>query len=154
MLIAFLYLITKFREDGFKMIKALIAILIKLAEARFEKAGVETLILKNESYIKVAKQIWYMIDENFRISTIVEEKLKSKGDLFNEAILKKFPELSQEDVDNLRQAIAGEINQGKEEVINNSEIIKQLTEENSNLKAQNENLLSELNNVKSALPVV
>lgn len=35
------------------MIKALIAILIKLAEARFEKAGVETLILKNESYIKV-----------------------------------------------------------------------------------------------------
>lgn len=95
-----------------------------------------------------------MIDENFRISTIVEEKLKSKGDLFNEAILKKFPELSQEDVDNLRQAIAGEINQGKEEVINNSEIIKQLTEENSNLKAQNENLLSELNNVKSALPVV
>ena len=136
------------------MIKALIAILIKLAEARFEKAGVETLILKNESYIKVAKQIWYMIDENFRISTIVEEKLKSKGDLFNEAILKKFPELSQEDVNNLRQAIAGEINQGKEEVINNSEIIKQLTEENSNLKAQNENLLSELNNVKSAIPVV
>ncbi|WP_238915112.1 hypothetical protein [Clostridium sp. YIM B02555] len=136
------------------MIKALIAILIKLAEARFEKAGVETLILKNESYIKVAKQIWYMIDENFRISTIVEEKLKSKVDLFNEAILKKFPELSQEDVDNLRQAIAGEINQGKEEVIKNSEIIKQLTEENSNLKAQNENLLSELNNVKSALPVV
>lgn len=136
------------------MIKALIAILIKLAEARFEKAGVETLILKNESYIKVAKQIWYMIDENFRISTIVEEKLKSKVDLFNEAILKKFPELSQEDVDNLRQAIAGEINQGKDEIINNSEIIKQLTEENSNLKAQNENLLSELNNVKSALPVV
>ncbi|AGF54570.1 phage terminase Nu1 subunit (DNA packaging protein) [Clostridium saccharoperbutylacetonicum] len=136
------------------MIKALIAILIKLAESRFEKAGVETLILKNESYIKVAKQIWYMIDENFRISTIVEEKLKSKVDLFNEAILKKFPELSQEDVDNLRQAIAGEINQGKEEVINNSEIIKQLTEENSNLKVQNENLLSELNNVKSALPVV
>jgi phage terminase Nu1 subunit (DNA packaging protein) len=136
------------------MIKALIAILIKLAEARLEKAGAETFILKNESYIKVAKQIWYMIDENFRISTIVEEKLKSKVDLFNEAILKKFPELSQEDVDNLRQAIAGEINQGKEEVINNSEIIKQLTEENSNLKAQNENLLSELNNVKSALPVV
>ncbi|WP_459480259.1 hypothetical protein [Clostridium saccharoperbutylacetonicum] len=136
------------------MIKALIAILIKLAEARLEKAGVETLILKNEGYIKVAKQIWYMIDENFRISTIVEEKLKSKVDLFNEAILKKFPELSQEDVDNLRQAIAGEINQGKEEVINNSEIIKQLTEENSNLKAQNETLLSELNNVKSALPVV
>jgi phage terminase Nu1 subunit (DNA packaging protein) len=153
-IVAFLYLITKFREDGFKMIKALIAILIKLAEARFEKAGVETLILKNESYIKVAKQIWYMIDENFRISTIVEEKLKSKVDLFNEAILKKFPELSQEDVDNLRQAIAGEINQGKDEIINNSEIIKQLTEENSNLKAQNENLLSELNNVKSSIPVV
>lgn len=136
------------------MIKALIAILIKLAEARLEKAGVETFILKNESYINAAKQIWYMIDENFRISTIVEEKLKSKVDLFNEAILKKFPELSQEDVDNLRQAIAGEINQGKEEVINNSEIIKQLTEENTNLKAQNESLLSELNNVKSALPVV
>ncbi|MFT8350070.1 hypothetical protein [Clostridium saccharoperbutylacetonicum] len=131
------------------MIKALIAILIKLAEARLEKAGVETLILKNESYINVAKQIWYMIDENFRISTIVEEKLKSKVDLFNEAILKKFPELSQEDVDNLRQAIAGEINQGKEEVLNNSEIIKQLTEENSNLKAENESLLSELGKIKS-----
>lgn len=135
------------------MIKALLAILIKLAEARLEKAGVETLILKNENYINAAKQIWYMVDENFRISTAIEEKLKSKIEEFNEIILKKFPELSQEDVNDLRQAIAGEINQGKEELLNDSVIIKQLTEENANLKAQNKSLLMELNKVKLAVSV-
>ncbi|AGF56901.1 hypothetical protein B0P06_004814 [Clostridium saccharoperbutylacetonicum] len=40
------------------MIKALITILVKLVESKLEKAGVETLILKNENYITAAKQIW------------------------------------------------------------------------------------------------
>lgn len=51
------YLINKKGSDV-KMIKALITILVKLVESKLEKAGVETLILKNENYITAAKQIW------------------------------------------------------------------------------------------------
>ncbi|MFT8347674.1 hypothetical protein [Clostridium saccharoperbutylacetonicum] len=131
------------------MIKALLTILVKLVEAKLEKAGVETLILKNENYINVAKQIWYMIDENFRISTTVEEKLKSKVDFFNEAILKKFPELNQKDIDDLRQAIAGEVNQGKAAVLENSAIINQLQTDKANLKAELETVREQLNKVQA-----
>jgi hypothetical protein len=135
------------------MIKALITILTKLVEARLEKAGVESLILKNQNYITVAKQIWYMIDENFRISLSVDEKLKSKVDLFNESILKKFPELNQEDIDTLRQAIAGEINKDKAAVLDNSEIMKQLETDNTNLKAELATLTDQLNKVQALVTV-
>ncbi|WP_238917272.1 hypothetical protein [Clostridium sp. YIM B02555] len=136
------------------MIKALITILVKLVEAKLEKAGVETLILKNENYIAVAKQIWHMIDENFRISQSVEEKLSSKVDAFNEAVLTKFPELSQKDVDDLRQAIAGEVNQGKAAVTDNSTILKQLQDSNAKLTAENADLKNKLVNINAQSTVI
>lgn len=42
-----------------------------------------------------------MIDEIFRISITVEEKIKSKAEEFTKALLTKFPELTETDVDNL-----------------------------------------------------
>ncbi|WP_415471133.1 hypothetical protein [Clostridium saccharoperbutylacetonicum] len=126
------------------MIKALITILVKLVEAKLEKAGVETLILKNENYITVAKQIWDMVDENFRISQFIEEKLLSKIDAFDEALLKEFPELKQEDVDKLRQSVAGSVNAGKQAVLDNSTILKQLQEKNDKLAAENADLKNRL----------
>ncbi|MFT8352817.1 MAG: hypothetical protein ABF685_28365 [Clostridium saccharoperbutylacetonicum] len=137
------YLINK-KESDEKMIKALITILVKLVEAKLEKAGVETLILKNENYITVAKQIWDMVDENFRISQFIEEKLLSKIDAFDEALLKEFPELKQEDVDKLRQSVAGSVNAGKQAVLDNSTILKQLQEKNDKLAAENADLKNRL----------
>lgn len=135
------------------MIKALITILVKLAEAKLEKAGVDTVILKNQNYFTEAKKIWDAIDENTRISKTIEEKLISKIDQFNAAILEKFPELSQKDIDNLRQAIGGAVNAGKEAVLDNSTIINQLQNENVNLKAQNVSLIDQLSKVQSLVAV-
>jgi phage terminase Nu1 subunit (DNA packaging protein) len=93
-------------------------------------------ILKNKNYYTEAKKIWSMVDENFRISATVEEKVKSKADEFSKALLAKFPELSQTDIDILRQSIAGEINKNKDAVINNSDLLIQLQAENVSLKNQ------------------
>ncbi|CUU45484.1 hypothetical protein [Clostridium beijerinckii] len=135
------------------MIKALLTILVKLVEAKLEKIGIEQAIIKNQNYITVAKQIWNEIDETFRISTSIEEKLQSKTDLFESKVLAKFPELKKEDIDSLRLAIGGEVNQGKQVVLDNSIIIKQLTDENNNLKAKNNELENKIASIQSTVAI-
>ena len=135
------------------MIKTLITILVKLIEAKLEKAGIEQLILKNENYITVGKQIWREIDETYRISQSVEEKLQSKADLFETKVLAKFPELSKDDIDSLRLSIGGDINQGKQAVLDNSAILKQLQDENISLKVKNSELENKIASIQNTVAV-
>lgn len=135
------------------MIKTLAKILVKLVEAKLEKTGLETVILKNQNYITEGRKLWDAIDENKRISKTIEGKIVSKIDQFNAAILNKFPELSQEDIDNLRQAIGGAVNVGKEAVLDNSTIIKQLQESNTQLQAENASFKDQLSKVQSLVTV-
>ena len=106
------------------MIKTILVLIAKVLESKLVKSGLEATILKNQNYITEAKKIWDMVDENFRISKTVEEKLASKIAQFNATLLEKFPGLSQKDIDNLRQSIAGEINKDKEAVVSNSDLLK------------------------------
>lgn len=131
------------------MIKIILTLITKVLESKLVKSGLEATILKNQNYIAEAKQIWNMVDENFRISTTVEEKLKSKVDEFNATLLKKFPELSQEDVDNLRQSIAGEVNAGKQAVVDNSTLLQQLQNANTVLQAENAALKNKIAQIQS-----
>ncbi|WP_194173960.1 hypothetical protein [Parabacteroides distasonis] len=110
-------------KGSIKMIRSLVKILVKVLEAKLEKTGIESMILKNQNYFNESKKIWDAIDENKRISKTIEGKLISKIDEFNAAVLKKFPELSQKDIDDLRQSIGGTVNAGKEAVLDNSTII-------------------------------
>ena len=135
------------------MIKSLLIILVKLVEAKLEKIGIEQAIIKNQNYITVAKQIWNEIDETFRISTSIEEKLQSKADLFETKVLTKFPELKKEDIDSLRLAIGGEVNVGKQVVFDNSTILKQLTDENNRLKAKNAELENKIASIQNTVAV-
>lgn len=135
------------------MIKALLTILVKLVEAKLEKAGIETLVLKNQNYITVAKQIWREVDETFRISTTVQEKLLSKADEFEKRILARFPELSKLDVDSLRLAIGGEINIGKAAVLDNSAILQELQDSNTQLQAENTELKNKISQIQSTVAV-
>ncbi|OOM17517.1 hypothetical protein CLOBE_55440 [Clostridium beijerinckii] len=64
-------------------------------------------------------------------------------------LLAKFPELSQDDVAEIRQSIAGEINKDKEVVLDNSTIIKQLQDDNTNLKAELAALTDQLSKVQA-----
>lgn len=135
------------------MIKTILVLLAKVLESKLVKSGLEATILKNQNYIAEAKKIWNIVDENFRISATVEEKLKSKVDEFNAALLRKFPELGQEDIDNLRQSIAGEVNQGKQAVIDNSTLIQQLQATRTQLETENANLKNQLSQILSTLAV-
>lgn len=73
------------------------------------KAGAQkTAQLENE-----AQKIWNIVDEHFRITQFVGDTIKAKQDMFNKKLLAKFPGLTQTEIDDVRQAIAGAVNQGK-----------------------------------------
>ena len=131
------------------MIKTVLKLIVKVLESKLVKSGLEEKILKNKNYITVAKQIWNLVDENFRISSTVEEKLESKAEQFDKLLLAKFPELSEEDIAEIIQSIAGEVNAGKEAVLDNSTLIKQLQDDNTNLKAELATLTEQLNKVQA-----
>lgn len=133
------------------MIRTALKLIIKVLESRLVKSGLEETILKNKNYITVGKAIWNIVDENFRISKTVEEKVLSKADQFDKLLLAKFPELSQDDVAEIRQAIAGEVNQGKSAVVDNSTLLKQLQDDNTNLKAELAALTEQFNKVQALM---
>lgn len=133
------------------MIKTILTLIAKVLESKLVKSGLESTILKNQNYISEAKRVWNMVDENFRISTTVEEKIKSKADEFNAALLAKFPELTQSDVDNLRQSIAGEVNADKQAVVDSSTLLQQLQENNTQLQAENASLKNQLSKIQTVV---
>lgn len=135
------------------MLKTILKLIIKVLESKLQKSGLEEKIIKNKQYIDVAKQVWNIVEENFRITESVEKKLSSKADEFNKIMLDKFPELTISDISELRQSIAGEVNKGKEAVLENSEILKKLQEENEQLKSKNIDLESKLTAISNYVPV-
>ncbi|AGH27915.1 hypothetical protein [Clostridium perfringens] len=135
------------------MLKTILKLVIKVLESKLQKSGLEEKIIKNKQYIDVAKQVWNIVEENFRITESVEKKLSSKADEFNKIMLDKFPELTISDISELRQSIAGEVNKGKEAVLENSEILKKLQEENQELKSKNIDLESNLAAISNYVPV-
>ncbi|CUU46187.1 hypothetical protein [Clostridium beijerinckii] len=135
------------------MIRTALKLIIKVLESKLIKSGVEEAILKNKNYITVGKAIWNIVDENFRISKTVEEKVLSKADKFDELLLAKFPELTKEDVAEIRQSIAGEINQGKAAILDNSALINQLQADNAILKEDLRLLTDQLSKVQSLVAV-
>ena len=69
---------------------------------------------KYEQEKAVAYDIWNIVDEHFRITEFVGDKIQLKINMFNDLLLKKLPYLKQEDIDHLRQSIAGDINKYKD----------------------------------------
>ena len=135
------------------MLKTILKLVIKVLESKLQKSGLEEKMIRNKQYIDVAKQVWNIVEENFRITESVEKKLSSKADEFNKIMLDKFPELTISDISELRQSIAGEVNKGKEAVLENSEILKKLQEENEQLKSKNIDLESKLTAISNYVPV-
>ena len=135
------------------MLKTILKLVIKVLESKLQKSGLEEKIIRNKQYIDVAKQVWNIVEENFRITESVEKKLSSKADEFNKIMLDKFPELTISDISELRQSIAGEVNKGKDAVLENSEILKKLQEENEQLKSKNIDLESKLAAISNYVPV-
>ncbi|AGF54809.1 hypothetical protein HMT_45 [Clostridium phage HM T] len=131
------------------MIKMILKLLVEVLGKKLIKAGLEEELLRNQKYITAAKMIWNVVEENFRITETIEEKILSKADAFDQKLLAKFPELTQNDVTELRQAVAGEINEGKEVVLNQVDALKQLQDNNTKLAAENESLKDQLSKVQA-----
>jgi hypothetical protein len=75
----------------------------------------------HEEELNTAKEIWNIIEEKFRITENAEQILSSKADEFDKLLLQRIPELSAQNLEDLRQAIAGEYNKGKINLTQGSE---------------------------------
>ncbi|MFL0168307.1 cobalt ABC transporter permease [Candidatus Clostridium helianthi] len=91
----------------------------------------------HEQDLQTAKEVWNIVEEKFRITENAETLLSSKADQFNNLLLQKIPGLTQRNLDDLRQAIAGEFNKDKAAVLTKDDALKQLQDTNEALKAEN-----------------
>ena len=66
--------------------------------------------------LEFASQAWKMVDEFFRITPSVEKTVESTFVKFKEYMLAKVPGLTDAQLEDLRQTIAGEINEGREAI--------------------------------------
>ena len=67
----------------------------------------------HEEELNTAKEVWNITEEKFRITENAKQILSSKADEFDKLLLQRIPGLSMQNLDDLRQAIAGEYNKGK-----------------------------------------
>ena len=67
----------------------------------------------HEEELNTAKEVWNIIEEKFRITENAAQILSSKADEFDNLLMQRIPGLSSQNLDDLRQAIAGEYNKGK-----------------------------------------
>ena len=107
-----LALIPIFGKEGIKLIKAFVA-----------AAQAKAVAAKYNQELTVAKNVWGIVDETFRITPALEKTVENKIAMFETEILKKCPYLTADEIDHLRQAIAGQINAGKEAVTASAEAV-------------------------------
>jgi hypothetical protein len=102
------------------IVSVLVFLIKKIGDAVLEllvtkKKEVELRIVSSghEKELNTAKEVWNIVDEKFRITENCTSVLGSKVDEFNKLLLSKIPGLTQDDLNYLRQAVAGEINKYK-----------------------------------------
>lgn len=136
-------------------IKAVGNVIIELIQKKKEEVEQKLEIGKHQQELATAREVWGMIDEQYRITGKVEDLIKSKADDFDKLLLAKIPYLTIDEVQDLRQTIAGEINQGKK-LLNEDSFKTQLIDiqnKNNKLVQENSELKAKLNQVKSVLPI-
>ena len=136
-------------------IKAVGNVIIQLIEKKKQEVEQNLKLNEHQQELQTAKEVWNMVDEKYRITDKVENLIKSKADDFDKLLLEKIPYLTKEQVQDLRQTIAGEINQGKK-LFNEDSFKTQLVDiqnKNTKLVQENSELKARLNQVKSVLPI-
>lgn len=136
-------------------IKAVGNVVIELIEKKKEEVEQKLQIGKHQQELATAREVWAMIDEKYRIIGNIKDLIKSKADDFDKLLLEKIPYLTKEQVQDLRQTIAGEVNKGKQ-LLNEDSFKTQLVDiqnKNNQLVQENSELKAKLNQVKSVLPV-
>lgn len=122
----------------------------KVVKSRLGKLKLKEKLSKHPDYVAKAKEIWALVDQDLGISDKVENKLKPKIEQFNKTLRSKFPELTEEDVTELRETIVGEINKEKA-TVDKVEDLKQLKDTNAKLQVENEALKEQLSKIQSVV---
>ncbi|NGT03892.1 cobalt ABC transporter permease [Clostridium perfringens] len=106
---------------------------------------------KYAELFEVGKNIWNMVEEKYRVTDNIENLAKSKAAMFDRMLLEKFPNLTEKELTEVRQALAGEYNKGKAMLHEDSlkQQATQLVEENEKLKLLNAETENKLAAVKS-----
>ncbi|NRT72681.1 cobalt ABC transporter permease [Clostridium beijerinckii] len=71
-------------------------------------------INEHQEEINTAREVWNIVEEKFRITENANELLTSKADEFDKVLMERIPGLSKENLEFLRQTIAGEVNKGRD----------------------------------------
>lgn len=87
------------------------------------KAGAD----KWNHWMDLSRAAWNAVDEEFRITPTLESTISAKQKLFDEALKRAIPEITDAQIEQLRQAVAGEVNKGR------AAICGQVTDEQGNL---------------------
>jgi hypothetical protein len=102
------------------IIGILVEIIRKVGDAAIEllvvkKKEKEQIIKTNghEEQLKAAKEVWNIVEKKFRITESALTLFGSKADYFDKLLLQRIPVLTEQNLHDLRQAIAGEFNKGK-----------------------------------------
>ncbi|MGL5459146.1 MAG: hypothetical protein ACRDBY_05975 [Cetobacterium sp.] len=133
-------------------IKAVGNVVIDLIEKKKEEVEQKLDLGKHNQEIQTAKEVWRIVDEKYRITDKVENLMKSKAADFDKLLKSKIPYLTDEEIQTLRQAIAGEVNKGKEKILSDDTIKNQLVveqTEKAQLQAENQELKNKLEQIKA-----
>ena len=64
-----------------------------------------------------AKSVWVLVDEYFRVNSTVTKTIDSATAKFVEEMKKLCPQLTDDEIKQLQQIVAGQINQGRDAIV-------------------------------------
>ena len=97
-----------------------VAYIQKKKDAVVAKIGADTY----EHNLSVARSIWNIVDEEFRITPTLDKTIVNKQAMFDEKIKKAIPNITDDEIAQLRQTVAGEVNKGKAAIVKQTEDVQ------------------------------
>jgi hypothetical protein len=82
---------------------------IATKKALIQQIGVD----KYNADLQTARNVWGVVDEEFRTHPELTKTIESAAAKFEDELLKKVPGLTPNEIDHLRQVVAGEVNKGR-----------------------------------------
>lgn len=136
------------------VIKSVGEVAREFIKIKIEAAEQKIKFTKYNEVIEVGKNIWNIVEEKYRITDNIEILAESKAKTFDKLLLEKFPHLTEKELKEVRQAIAGEYNKGKSMLHEESlrQQATQLIEENNKLKSEKNALDTKLTAISNYVP--
>lgn len=88
---------------------AAVAYIKRKQDALVAKIGADTY----QQDLAVARSVWGAVDEYFRITPTVTKTIAAAQAKFAEMIQRAIPGITDDEIEQLRQAVAGEVNKGR-----------------------------------------